>query len=274
MRRTAIIAALLLMILAGFTLGRLTMRGTAETPVPSERDVKQLSTAELGARLMARIGANFVADTRSEPRSRSALTFFDTPKPFGDWLCRVNAYSIDPKIVTGASTSEPGSWGDDLRFETLYVMWRRPTASVSASRRDQACAHWRDFQKLIRGEDGIAVERGAYVLDKALTALRNGRADFPIACKDIRTYHEEKPCDGRAVLRSLSLRQLGEVKTGAEKDVEGGTQRADELSYMTIRPDGVDEYVDLEIINVQHFGKQSAFEGDVSSIRIVLSRNW
>lgn len=85
----------------------------------------QARAAKLGADLMRKVGARFVGLDE-----RDGL-FFDTPKPFGDSLCRVNMYAVSENI---RGTPDQDSWTDDLAIERRYAIWTSPSRPTGPTR--------------------------------------------------------------------------------------------------------------------------------------------
>lgn len=264
-----LIAALLIGAGAGYTLGSSKKSREVSLGGPlSAHALERSSTGELGMALLARVGARLVADDRVGA-AEQGLRFFDTPKPYGEWLCRVNAYSVPAKIVTGKLAYPQDFWADDLSVKRLYGIWRRPTVAPRSRSRDKACAAYRDFGHLFVEEGVLAASRGAYLLDVLLTDAAAGRLPFPATCASLDDGGQTRPCDARAVLRGRSLKDLGRVEQLDEKEFEHEIRWSDRL---TLRGDSRDVLIDIEVVSDQHFGRQSADEADVRSIAVAVGR--
>ncbi|HEX6374109.1 MAG TPA: hypothetical protein VFZ91_00140 [Allosphingosinicella sp.] len=231
----------------------------------AETDLRAMPPAELGARLMARVGRGFVASTTEE----DAVTFYDRPKPYGAWLCRANTYSFPRKVVTGRLQRPQERWEDDLAVERRYGIWRRPSAADGD--RDRACAAFRDFGNMFvsEGVDGADPERAPYLLETVIAAARaSGRLPFPLTCHRYGRHDAEGgACDGRAILRGLSLERLRRSKTLAFAHGENfGTSR-DQLSLAAGPPHSG---LVVTIVSEQHWGRHSIAEGEVRSVHVAV----
>lgn len=192
----------------------------ALNPATVARD--QARAAKLGADLMRKVGARFVGLDE-----RDGL-FFDTPKPFGDSLCRVNMYAVSENI-RGAPDQD--SWTDDLAIERRYAIWTspsRPDRSDADAR--SACAAYRDFEHTFSADDSLTVERDAVVFDALLTIARgNAKPPFPLSCSVIYAPKNIKACDALAVLRRFALTDLVQVRNESTKYEGPGSAYSDTL---------------------------------------------
>ena len=142
------------------------------------------SSAELGSKLLQVVGRNLIADNRATRSPDNPFLLFATPKPFGETLCRVDVYTVAPKIVRG-QISEKERWDDDLEVETQYGLWKRP--SLAGGDRDRACAAYRDFEHLIRDGSVLSVARAAFVMDEILAQAKSGKFSFEVSCTRVGT---------------------------------------------------------------------------------------
>jgi hypothetical protein len=117
MRMPIYVAGTVLLAIAAFALGRISGPSAAlepRTPPPvRQQDIARLSTADLGAVIMARVGRNFVDDYRGAPAGENGITFYGQPKPYGTWLCRVPVYRIPAKVMTG-KLERPQDFGQTI----------------------------------------------------------------------------------------------------------------------------------------------------------------
>lgn len=230
------------------------------------------SSAELGAKLLQRVGRNLIADDRARGWYDGPIEFYAVPKPYGDTLCRVDVYTVAPKIIRGRILDKE-EWDDDLKVETRYGLWKRPSAA--GGNRYQACAAFRDFRHLITDGNQLSVARATYAMDTILDRAKSGKVDFKLSCT-IMSLKLGKPvsCDPLAILRALSLQDIYRTEMKSETEDEHSSVRHDEVS---IAGDKLMKIVKMKsfmtIINIedeQHFGRQSVDEADVRSVEILV----
>ncbi len=244
------------------------VRAAEDGPV-TEAELGSIPPGELGARLMARIGRRFVA-SNAWP---GGVTFYDQPKPFGSWTCRVNAYSVPNNVVTGRLERPEDRWADDLEVETRYAVWRRPSApDPPDAARHKACAAFRDFGSSFSadGPETADPERASFLLEAVIVAARRGgKPAFPLSCRRGGKHDaESRPCDGRAILSSLSLRRLRRSETlSFAYNPESGASR-DRLSLAGAPPPGRPEPVTLTIASDQRWGRHSISQGEVKAVEV------
>lgn len=194
--------------------------------------------AKLGADLMSRVGRRFVA-SYSDGNIAHGVTFYDMPKPFDRALCRVNTYRIPPKVVAGAWPKDGEAfWDDDVEVGIAYTAWTSPShPDGNEQRAKAACAAFRDFGNTFISDDKLYPERGPALLDILLKIARSGeRAPFAIDCIYIDSPDPRakgRPCDGRAILRQWSLKQLRQVMAQPRRDENGGYAHQDMLIMAT-----------------------------------------
>jgi hypothetical protein len=256
--------ALLLAYDGGAAARRLAALGSAG-------DLAHRPTRSLGRELMGRVGDRFVHDTRRPGSSlANGVGFFDQPKPYGSWLCRVNLYYVHPRIVAGKAARDKDFWDDDLEVRRLYGVWKRPTAPDDPKLdRDAACARYDDFDHLFSEDDLLAAERGVYLLDVASQAARTGKPPFALTCVDQRRKYAGEPCDGLPVLAAADLKKIRQVADTHERRDDEAAYRTDTI-YMAQDGDigGHPVTTAFVIQSVQRFGKNSVSEGDVVSVEV------
>jgi hypothetical protein len=225
------------------------------------------SSPNLGATTLAKVSKDFVAHRRT---AGAGITFFDHPKPYGEWLCRVNAYYVPEKVLKGKLALEQDWWADNLSVSTLYGVWRRPSlGSASDAARHKACAEFRDFDHLFGRKDTADPERGAFLLDRIISLLASDKLDIPLSCSAPGAQGHPSKCDARTLLKSVNLQALRGVEAISEQEIDHGMRRTDELSLEPSK--GVTgELLELRVVSDQHFGKQSASEGDVRSVEVII----
>ena len=235
----------------------------------SDTELGAMAPGELGSRLMARIGRKFVASTGWH----GGVTFYDQPKPYGSWSCRVNAYSVPKKVATGRLEQRQDWWADDLDVERRYGVWRRPSApDTPDAARHKACAAFRDFGNTFtsHGVEAAEPERAAFLLEAVIMAARaSGKPTFALTCRR-RGMHdvEGPPCDGRAIVRGLSLQRLRRSETlSFVHGQEFGASR-DALSLEVDAPAGKPVLLTLTIASEQRWGRHSISEGEVKSVEV------
>jgi hypothetical protein len=213
MKWPSIVAALALgALLGGAGVLAWTRAHPADGRDLSARKPAEVSQAELGRLLMTRVARGLVAVRSPNAPMRDGAVLFDAPKIYGDVLCSVRAYAFPAWIVRGrpdpADAAAP--WKDDLRIEERYAVWREPGAPAPPGLTPEtACARLHDVQHLILGE-GPAVVRDVALVDAAIRQVRAGAPAFALTCIDRR---RETPvaCDGAAILRQASVRQIRQV---------------------------------------------------------------
>lgn len=201
----------------------------ASSPSPTEPvaiDTRE-SSGELGAKLLQRVGRNLIADDR-RMRGDGPITFYAVPKAYGDVLCRVDVYSVAPKIIQGRA-SDRELWEDDLKIETRYGLWKRPSAD--GGDRDKACAAYRDFDHLIGTDNGLSVERAAFVMDMILTEAKANKIPFEASCVKLTLDFggRQEACDPQAVLRLVSLKDIGATKEKSRDTIPPSPLHRDEI---------------------------------------------
>lgn len=222
-----------LALIAGLGIGAFAARHRASPPPPA---LPNEPPASLGEKLMARVGKRFVAMRGS---LESGVTFYDTPKPYQRALCRVNAYFVPAKIIAGAFPAEGQEfWEDNLTIQMRFGVWTTPGGpDRSEAEAVRACAAYRDFDDTFFVDEGASAQRAAELMQLVLQAARSStKPAFPIACQVMKSAKEVSPCDGKARLRSWSLKQLSQVRTESEQYQRTGWLRKDRL-MLSLGPD-------------------------------------
>lgn len=247
------------------------MSEDAPTPEPTSPPPKG-SSAELAAKLLQRVGRNLVADDRARGWHDGPIEFYGAPKPYGDTLCRVAVYTVAPKIIRGTILDNE-KWDDDLKAETRYGLWKRPSAA--GGDRDKACAAFRDFRHLITEGSLLSVARATFAMDTILDQAKSGKVGFKMSCT-IMSLSLGKPasCDPLAILRALSLQDIYHTETTSEAKNDRSSVYHDQV---LVAGDKITKILKMKTfmttINIedeQHFGKQSVDEADVRSVEIVI----
>jgi len=260
-----IFLALIVGACAGYALCyEATPRDRASLIRLSQEELKRLPTSELGRHVLARVGARFIG-VRRPSSSGDDIRFFDTPKPYGNSLCRVNSYLVPSKIISGQSARGQDWWADDLTITRLYGIWKPPTTNGSTTR-EKACANYRDFDHLFLEQGLLAAERGAFLLDTVLAQAQSGKLRFPATCTSSPKHTAAQHCDPVSILRGLSLRNLRLVHQDKEQAFKGGIRWTDDL--MLANPSGAAGDLSILIVSDQHFGRQSIAEADVQSVNV------
>ncbi|CAN5471639.1 hypothetical protein BH10PSE14_BH10PSE14_27540 [soil metagenome] len=235
----------------------------------------KLTPEKLGAALMARVGKRFVGSTEGEDKLADGVTFFDTPKPMERALCRVNAFYVAPKAISG---SQPAAgqefWEDDLTITRRYATWTSPSnPEENDGKAKAACAAFRDFGNTFI-DDGLYPDRGPILFD-ILQRMARGEfaASVPLSCVETSSPDaraKTRPCDGRAVLRRWSLKQLRQVQhNGTAKD-GGGNVYWDTLLFAT--PSDKDTY-SIDVKSWFPAAYRRSLPSDIRSVGIVIGRN-
>jgi hypothetical protein len=203
---------------------------------------EQITTRQLGERLMARVGKRFVADNRhGAPIAGGSVTFYDQAQPYGESFCWTTSYILPPAIVDDRAAARGEPLEGNVAVERVYGVWKAPTSpNQSEQAAQKACAAYRDFDHMFREANADAGTRGAYLLDAVMAQARNGRLDFPARCSD-----EDKPlgCDMIALLKRLTLKQMSYAETKARKDSAHSSIYTDELTLWTGRNKGRESVV-------------------------------
>lgn len=277
--RIAPYASKIAVLTLGIAIGAATVFAThrTESKWPSAPDrvsaVAKGSSAELGARLLQRVGRDLIADNRATRSEDEPMLLYAVPKPYGEALCRIDVYSVAPKIIRGA-VSERERWADDLKIETKYGLWKRPSAI--GGDRDKACAAFRDFEHLISEGSVSSAERGVFVMDALLKQAKAGKFRFKVSCIIGPTSPEGRVCDPLKVLRALSLQDLYQTEMKSELRKEKSFVRQDELwvasggatEALKITKDVV---MAIRVEDEQHLGKRRIDEADILSVAIEIS---
>lgn len=247
------------------------MSEDAPIPEPTSPPPKG-SSAELAAKLLQRVGRNLVADDRARGWHDGPIEFYGAPKPYGDTLCRVAVYTVAPKIIRGTILDNE-KWDDDLKAETRYGLWKRPSAA--GGDRDKACAAFRDFRHLITEGSLLSVARATFAMDTILDQAKSGKVGFKMSCT-IMSLSLGKPvsCDPLAILRALSLQDIYHTETTSEAKNDRSSVYHDQV---LVAGDKITKILKMKTfmttINIedeQHFGKQSVDEAYVRSVEIVI----
>ncbi|CAN5529478.1 hypothetical protein BH10PSE14_BH10PSE14_19630 [soil metagenome] len=223
-----------------------------------------LSSDELAARLMPRIGRHFVGDNRhGQPLGSDGVTFYEQPTPVGGSFCRIRTYTLAPHVVANTP-------GNDVKVSDMFGVWKRPTSpDQPAPAGHKACAAYRDFDHMIHADSPSAAIRGAYLLDVMIAGAQSGRLDFPHSCRDTtqpeRSVDKPAPCDAIALLRRMTLKHLSDATTKSQRDTQHSSIFDDELTLWTGQDRGR-QFVVLRIVAEQQHGRQSIRATDVVSL--------
>lgn len=213
-----------------------------------------------------------IADDRARGLHDGPIEFYTVPKPYGETLCRVDVYTVAPKIVRGTILDKE-EWDNDLKVDTRYGLWRRPSAT--GGDRYKACAAFRDFRHLITEGNLLSVARATYAMDTILDRARSGKVSFKLSCT-VMSLRLGKPisCDPLAILRALSLQDIYRTEMKSETEGEHSSVRHDEV---LVASDRIAKILKMKtfmtVINIedeQHFGKQSIDEAEVRAVEIVI----
>jgi len=233
-------------------------------------------SADLGAALLQRVGSHLIADDRipSDPGD-GPIAFYAVPKPYGEALCRVDVYTIAPKVFRG-QVNENEEWDDELKIERKYGLWKRPRQK--GGDRYRACTAFRDFRHLIGEENPLSVERGTSVLEAIIENARTGKSAYKLSCTRAPREPDPTPipCDPLAALRALSLDDLLRTEMKSETRSASAFVREDELA---VGGGGIARAMKINgpllatitVKDAQHIGRQSVDEADVLSVAIEIS---
>lgn len=235
-------------------------------------NASSIPTKQLASRLLARVGRTFVADTRYGEQPIHWVGFFTQPKPYGDALCRVDQVNVPRKIVRGRADDEKELWEDDISGNRMYAVWKVPGVSSSLTR-EQACARYHDFGRLIEAADPTALERMVNLIPVAVMKAKAGKVEFKLTCLDDRDHNHPKTCDGSALLALVDPRDFAQVDQ-TETVKSGHSERHVDYVYMRRVWNsgcGRNEMTRLEVTSTQIYGRHAIDEGDVQEINIVRS---
>lgn len=267
-RRTILIAVVTM--LAGIALGAsaiLVWQGRHHRTLVGT-DAQRGSSAQLGATVLSKVSSHFVAHRREKG---GGIVFYDQPKPYGDWLCRVNRYFVPEKTLTGKMALEQDWWADDLEVAREYGVWRRPTLGhLSDAERDRACHAYRNFDHLYTASNSGDPERAAYLMDRILTDLHANKLKVPVSCEHVFGNGEIARCDGMTILRSMTLNDLSNIEPVSEHGLSNGMRRVDRLLLASELSGQHPTLRQLLVESEQRYGEQSAIEPELVSIRFVL----
>ena len=241
---------------------------------------RSIERSALATRLMARIAPGFVATARPTEAMIDGVVFYDQPRPYGAALCRVRSYAFAPRVVEGQPGKDDQSPTENLEVSDLYVLWKEPgTPDAKTIDRDDACARLRDFDHLISGDDGFAVERAVTVLAKVILAAQEGHPHFHVECLD-RRGAKPVACDGLAMLRATKVRDVLQVSAiGSDHrwgdpvpqpDQHGATywDRLDLRAPTHGRGCGASESLMMRLETRQSFGRHPAWDGEPKSVML------
>ncbi|MEG3143319.1 hypothetical protein U1839_01515 [Sphingomonas sp. RT2P30] len=221
------------------------------------------SSDERAARLMPRIDKHFVADNRhGQPRGPDGVTFYEQPTLVGGSLCRIGTYTLAAHVV--ANTPD-----NDVKVGERFGIWKRPTSpDQPAPAGQKACAAYRDFDHMIRADSPSAAMRGADLLDAMIARAQSGRLDVPHSCQDTtqaKRPDDSAPCDAIALLKRMTVKQLGDVASHSRKDAQGSSIFDDELTLWTGQDRGR-QFVILRIVAEQRDDRPSSNGAKVVSL--------
>lgn len=239
---------------------------------PADLARMKAKAAKFGATLMRGVGRRFVA--MDDGSLKYGATFYDTPKPFGWSLCRVNVYSIPAKVIDNRQPSEgEGYWADDLEIKTRYAIWTSPAGQRQKDGREyRLCAAYRDFGHTFTDMGDGSAERGAELLDVLLRAARDGGAlPFKLVCATVvGATVKDGGCDGRALLRQWSLKQLRQVRDETEGKRDGtATLHLDTLFIATPDPK---QDVSISVKSRDVAGMRPTRASDIVSAGIIVEK--
>lgn len=229
-----------------------------------------MPTRELASRLLARVGRTFVADTRYGDQPIYWVGFYEEPKPYGEVLCRVDQVNVPRKIIRGRYGNRQDFWDDDISITRMYAVWKIPGSKNDLTRED-ACARYRDFGRLIYGKNGDTVERAVNVISDAVNKARLGKVDFKLTCRDARERDHPKSCDGAALLAHLDPRDIFQVEQAETTKTERSERHVDIVYARQGKMLSCHrrEQVRLDVVSTQVYGRHAISEGDLQDINIV-----
>ena len=232
-------------------------------PAPENRGKEADAVPENSGEILARLGKTFAASKRLPS---GGILFFTRPKPYGDWLCRIDAIYTPPWIVEGRAKTESEFWDDDITVTRKYATWRSPRENQDKDR-TQACRQLRNFDSMISTDDGLGAERFVFLLDKLQHDLKTGEVPYAVECVDKRS-DRDVACEPEQALRSVSIYSPFGGTTTDERESENSAIRTDRLSFPIAQENG--HPVSLEILfeDEQHYGRQSVSEADILSAKI------
>jgi hypothetical protein len=185
-------------------------------------------------------------------------TFYDIPKPWGDWACRVDRYELTADIVAGRPSRTPFHW-DPLKVQRLYGLWAKPTGpSATPEEHREGCRAFRDFDNLMSEKTILSAARAYYVTDIIKDAISSDQVTFTLTCSGANW-----PCEAAQKLKGLDLRMLRHVKMTSERwerDL-GYALRTDEIQIAGPK-DGL-YYYTVTVDSKQIFGQHSVDEAVV-----------
>lgn len=179
-------------------------------PDPAKLARQKGEAAKLAVPAMRKLALRFVAGEAGT--SDYGPTFYDSPVPFGNALCRVNAYHVASHVFGGPN--EAGAYDDDLEITRYYSVWADP---IGPTRPDDtarlACTNFRDFDHMFTSDIVDAEEAVAAYAVMLNAARAGGKLPFPVTCeRSDPAVDKPQPCDPKAILRRFTLKDLMQVQ--------------------------------------------------------------
>lgn len=273
--RTIFTVSVSLAIGAALGVGVMTALERSEIPPITSNTTTQiattrpetLSTADFGAVLLTRVARSFVGDSRHTSSPDSGIAFYTQPLPYASILCRVDLVSVPARIVQDM-TGTTEKFVDDIAIERAYAVWRNPVElDRTGGDRDTACAEWRDFETLIRGEPGIFAERTLYLLESASIRARSGKPGFAITCVN-RDGQSATQCDGLKLLSEAGYRRVRWMK-GTDDVTKTGSLHLDIIGVEPTEPSGYHPVaIEIRIKSVQRAGVHDHGRFEIQSVEV------
>lgn len=164
--------------------------------------------------------AGSASDVVKSERYPEAIALYARPVPVSETLCRVVRYEFDRRASGDFSRAHFAS--------VFYAILKAPDVSTTpvddagspapadevefSPQTTKACSEYGDFDHLVAG-DSREIAQAVLLLETARWDAINGRAKFPVECRDGTHSGAAESCDGPALLRDLDLKQVARVSS-------------------------------------------------------------
>lgn len=170
------------------------------------------SDQALARTLTGRLAGSFVGAEKVSRKGRLQwAAFYDTPRPIGRNLCRVNRYLFVGAPVDGRSPRPENEGVEGLTTSVGYVI---APEGESVAARERFCRRYRTFSRLISVSNFPYQTSGSDegTLDRVVDILRQAkdpRATLAGTCRDL-----DGPCNLREELAAIDVRRIVLVTGG------------------------------------------------------------
>ena len=223
-------------------------------------------TTEGDREIFGRLANTFVA---SERTSSGGVPYFAQPKPYDEWLCRVDLIRLPAWIVTNRRKEGNEFWADDVTVDRAYAAWRSPS-EPSSQNRDQACRDFRKFDSLFFAVDSDNPSRLIFLLDKLLRDISTEGARYPLICKDFRENSIGATCNPAEAFQGISIASQFTGRVLKYEADHQGTQQTEELLFDIPSDEDHPVILTLTLDSTRRFGEESNGEATIQSAKIAI----